>query len=112
MVHQASGGESYQRLFFLAIGHRSHASKIRTSILHSSTVGKADETRVNRTFQADYHPHALQKSHKREWANLEATLILPEAEVEQVATYVLCLDRSLSEGRHHFRRHLTFYGTS
>ena len=112
MVHQASGGESYQRLLFSPSDTGAMPQKIRPSFLHPWKVGKANETRVNRTFRADYHLHDLQKSHQRDWDNLEATLILPEAAVERIATFVLCLDRSLSERRHHFRRHLTFYGTS
>jgi len=62
MVHHASGGENCQRLFHLAIGHRKHASKIRPGFLHTSKVGKTHKKRSERTFRADYHPHALEKS--------------------------------------------------
>src|ERR1019366_76976 len=63
MVHQASGGESCQRLFFSR--HRTPEPCLKKSILVSCTPQRSEKpakTRSNRTFRADYHPHALQKS--------------------------------------------------
>jgi hypothetical protein len=86
--------------------------KIRPRFLHPSKVGKAHKGKHESHIYSGLLPTHFGGHPKREWANLEATLILPEAEVEEVATSGLHLDRSFSECRHHFRRHLTFYGTS
>ena len=63
MAHQASGGESCQRLFFS--GHRTPEPCLKKSDLVSCTPQRSEKptkTRANRTFRVDYHPHALQKS--------------------------------------------------